>query len=87
MINLDDFTEDAEYVIFDDFSEDMKYLPHWKCWFGAQKTFTTTDKYRKKRTINWGKPMIWLCNRIPDYPDPYWATENVVQISLSNKLY
>ena len=63
LLNLDDWDEDAELIILDDFSpEFVKYLPAWKCFFGGQKEFTLTDKYRGKKTVRWGKPMIWLAN-------------------------
>lgn len=60
MINLEFFDSDAEYAVFDDF--DWKFMPSKKSWLGAQREFTTTDKYRKKKTISWGKPCIYLCN-------------------------
>lgn len=63
LLNLDDWDESADYIILDDFSSDiLKYLPSWKCFFGGQKQFTLTDKYRGKKTVHWGKPMIWLSN-------------------------
>lgn len=63
LINLDEWNEDADYIVLDDFNKDItKYFPCWKCFFGGQKRFTLTDKYRGKKTVNWGKPMIWLSN-------------------------
>ncbi|UDN67472.1 replication-associated protein [robinz virus RP_428] len=58
--NLDDWNSDAKYIILDDFN--IKFFPAWKSFFGCQKSFVLTDKYRKKRTVQWGKPCIWLCN-------------------------
>lgn len=58
--NLDDWNDSAEYIILDDFN--IKYFPQWKSFLGAQDRFVLTDKYRKKRTVSWGKPCIWLCN-------------------------
>jgi len=50
LLNLDDWDESADYIILDDFSPDItKFLPSWKCFFGGQKQFTLTDKYRGKR--------------------------------------
>jgi len=63
--NLDDWDGDARYIVIDDF--DVKYFPQWKSFLGCQRTFVLTDKYRKKRTVEWGRPCIWLCN--PEY-DP-----------------
>jgi len=58
--NLDDWDESADYIILDDFN--IKFFPQWKSFLGGQKQFVLTDKYRKKRTVKWGKPCIWLCN-------------------------
>jgi len=58
--NLDDWDDGARYIVLDDF--DIRFVPQWKSFFGAQKTFTLTDKYRKKRTVTWGRPLIWICN-------------------------
>lgn len=63
LLNLDDWDDSVDYIILDDFSSDiLKYLPSWKCFFGGQKEFVLTDKYRGKKTVKWGKPMIWLSN-------------------------
>jgi len=58
--NLDDWDSTAGYVILDDFN--FKFFPQWKSFLGAQKQFVLTDKYRKKRTVQWGKPCIVLGN-------------------------
>lgn len=61
MINLDDWDSQAEYIIFDDFNWD--FFPCKKAFWGAQETFTITDKYKKKYTVkNWCKPCIYICN-------------------------
>jgi len=90
LFNLDDWDDDAEYIVLDDF--DIKYFPHWKCFLGSQGRFALTDKYRKKRTVEWGRPCIWLCN--PEYdPRIYlresldWLSKNCVFIHLAEKLY
>lgn len=59
--NLEKFDPDATYGIFDDIPIDfLKYS--YKQWLGCQKEFETSDKYKRKRTIVWGKPLIFLCN-------------------------
>jgi len=75
-----------QYAVFDDFPWDrFKFAA--KQWLGAQKTFTITDKYRGKKTINWGKPCIFLCNP-EDEPDwSSWFRENTVRVFVENKLY
>jgi len=88
---LDTFSETANYLIIDDI--EWQYVTSKKQLFGAQKEFVATDKYRKKRTIKWGKPCIYLFN--PDQ-DPWfqlkpseqdWYKENTVRVRISNKLY
>lgn len=92
MLNLDDWDEDADYIVLDDFScEITKYFPCWKCFFGGQKTFTLTDKYRGKKTVTWGKPMIWLSNEDPfkhlNIEQTDFIKRNCSVIVLTNKLY
>jgi len=88
MFSLENFDEGADYVIFDDY--DAAKFPSYKCWFGAQEEFTLTDKYAKKRTVKWGKPMIWLSNDNPlNNPifDPNWLQMNCIVYNLEDKLY
>lgn len=92
LLNLDDWDEESDYIILDDFSSDiLKYLPCWKCFFGGQKQFTLTDKYRGKRTVKWGKPMIWLSNedlfKNLNIEHINFIKRNCTVIVLDNKLY
>lgn len=92
LFNLDDWNPDAEYIIFDDFPWDQ--LKRWmKQFFGAQYEFVLTDKYRKKKTVKWGKPCIFLGN---DDNDPkmqatplewQWLEMNVFYHTLTSRLY
>lgn len=92
MFNLDDWDETAEYIVFDDFEWD--YFKRWKKnFFGAQKCFVLTDKYRKKITVNWGKPCIYLCNE-EQHPRLHctglewnWIFGNVYDLTLQVPLY
>jgi len=79
-------------VVFDDISWDS-IKGSAKSWFGAQRDFTVSDKYRRKRRMPGGVPCIFLLN-----PDAYvsecfnflngeWAQENVTVHILRNKLY
>lgn len=91
LVNLSTFRESAQYIVFDDV--DFEFLPNYKSWFGAQKTFNATDKYTKKKVINFGKPCIFLCNPDNDprdkaKPGAYpWLADNCVFISLVEKLF
>lgn len=92
MLNLDDWDEDADYIVLDDFNSDInKFLPAWKCFFGGQKEFTLTDKYRGKKTVHWGKPMIWLSNedifKHLNIEQADFIKKNCTVICLTNKLY
>jgi len=61
--------------------------------FGAQKEFVLSDKYRRKRRLKWGKPVIYLFNRDADpwnnlsLVEREWYEPNVSRIYLTNKLY
>lgn len=78
--------------VFDDIRLDE--FRAWKPWFGCQKEFTVTDKYKKKVTLKFGSvPFIWLCN--PEN-DPFvhgdesmisYVNMNTVHIVLNNPLY
>ena len=91
MFNIEDWDPDAAYIIIDDFN--IKFCPWWKCVLGAQKTFVLTDKYRKKRTVKWGKPCIWLCNRDDDPrgalsgAELEWFRANVVEVDIYSPLF
>lgn len=91
--NLDDWDDDAEYIIFDDFSEDFKFFPHYKLFFGRGRNddFTITDKYKPKTTVC-GKPSIWLGNR--DFRefstvllDLDWLSANCTFVTLYSPLF
>ena len=88
--NLDDWDDDAQYIILDDMN--IKYVPNYKAWFGAQRQFVLTDKYRKKRTVKWGKPLIWICNEGEDprkavTVNKEWMEKNSTFVFVHNKLY
>lgn len=90
--NLDKYDETAEFAIFDDIPWDrFHYMA--KQWLGAQKEFETTDKYRRKMTIVWGKPSIYVSNDDPrlhkDMTDDMrnWLQENVIYQIINDKLY
>lgn len=71
-ININDWNENATYLVMDDM--DINYLPNRKAWFGSQKTFTVTDKYKPKQTITFGKPLIWVNNIYPNLKE---TNENI----------
>lgn len=55
--------DEGGYAVFDDCQ--LKFIVNWKGWLGQQKEFTCTDKYKGKKLIKWGKPVIWCTNEDP----------------------
>jgi len=87
-MNLEDWNSDANYIVLDDFN--IEYLVNYKCFLGSQTEFTLTDKYKRKRTVTWGKPCIWLGNQDPRYAknvDINWINANALTVFIDNKLY
>lgn len=80
------------YVVFDDISWDS-IKASAKSWFGAQRDFTVSDKYRRKRRMPGGVPSIFLINPDAYVHDCYsfinsaWGKENIDVVILRNKLY
>lgn len=74
LFSLDNFDTVArpDAIIFDDL-DIVSFCKNasWKMFFGCQREFTLTDKYRKKITLRFGKgvPFIWLCN---EENDPFY---------------
>lgn len=87
MFNLREFDESAEYAVFDDLMGGFESFKMYKAWLGAQKEFTVTDKYARKRKVLWGKPTILLMNESPfSYAvDHEWLMGNchIVEIAQS----
>jgi len=88
---LDTFDESAQYLVLDDI--DWQYVPAKKQLFGGQKEFVLSDKYRRKRRLKWGKPVIYLFNRDADpwnnlsLIEREWYEPNVTREYILNKLY
>jgi len=88
--NLDDWDDAAQYLVLDDIP--WKYLPSKKCFLGGQLEFVLTDKYRKKKTVRFGKPTIYSMNNdnyleVRNSPEWEWIMGNTVIVTLENKLY
>lgn len=95
LFNVDDFSESAEYAIFDDIAGGFSFFPGYKNWMGGQFQFTVTDKFKHKRTVRWGKPTIWLCNTDPrlDFykpggaPDWEWMEANCEFVEITSPIF
>lgn len=86
MFDLSTFCSNVSYGVFDDFDWDTFSRFH-KQWMGCQREFTLTDKYRKKMTVQWGLPIIYLCNADmqPVYSD--WIRANCEIVFLNEPLF
>lgn len=89
--NIEKIDQDAWYGVIDDISPEF-FKAQYKQFLGCQKEFETTDKYRKKCTIRFGKPVIFLCNppemdNIRHFWDYEWVKANCDIVELENKLY
>lgn len=81
--------EDAKYAVLDDIQGNFQFFPSYKGWLGGQATFTVTDKYRGKTTVQWGRPTIWLMNDDPEevgHVDLNWLRGNCDIIHLTESL-
>jgi len=66
MFNLDIWDHNAEYLVCDDIP--FEYFGGGrKALWGAQKELVLTDRYRRKMSVKWNKPMIYLSNPGEDF--------------------
>lgn len=90
LFSLDELSKECRYAVFDDIAGGIEYFPQYKSWLGGQKQFYSTDKYRKKQLVSWGKPTIWLSNDNPaESPkaDYEWLMGNCIFIHIGDPLY
>lgn len=87
--NQDEPLEGAKFAIFDDLALGWKGFDFLKPWIGQQKNFTVTDKYRGKKQVKWGKPVIILTQHDPmSSPDVdhNWLLGNAVIVNVNSSL-
>lgn len=60
-----DGLEEAEYAVMDDWKGGLKCLPGYKDWFGCQWQISIKRLYHDPKLVEWGRPLIWCCNRDP----------------------
>lgn len=77
-VNLDEWDDDAEYLVIDDI--DFKWLPAPKSYLTCMGETTVTDKYMKKVRIFNNKPCIYIVNEDMRWMaiDPYWGPNTFV---------
>lgn len=90
--DLSSFDSHFDYVVFDDVP--WANLSHYaKAFFGCQRDFSVSDKYRKKKRISGGVPCIYCVNN-EDFTQEAiafctgnWGKENIEVVYVFNKLY
>lgn len=88
MFSLDEYDGTQTYAVFDDVG--FKYCPSYKSWLGQQLEFYCTDKYRQKKLVKWGKPVIWVTNEeVPMSPDidTDWLDKNCYCVRVDSPLF
>lgn len=90
--DLSSFDFYYNYVVFDDVPW-SNFSHYAKAFFGCQRDFSVSDKYRKKKRLSGGVPCIYLCNpedvtkEMQDFILSNWGQQNIVMVNLVNKLY
>lgn len=102
MFNADAFPVDlsgVRFIILDDFVVETFFKFPWKPFWGCQRQFTITDKYKAKRDLIFDSPwsLIWLCNPgqnplnpnifIPPDAREYLEQQNTRCITLDRPLF
>jgi len=82
-IDLRSWNDSASLLILDDFEWDK--IPCKKGLIGAQETIVLTDKYCRKKTIDWGKPCVILMNDLPLLDQ--WDRANLIVLVVREKLF
>lgn len=80
---------DEQFVIFDDFPDnfDNQLSCSWKSFLGCQAALTLRELYRPPKMVNWSIPCIWICNKLPTFPDNDFITVNAIFVRINSRLY
>lgn len=103
LFNADAFPVDlsnVRFIVMDDMTCENFFKFAWKPFWGCQREFVITDKYKSKRTLIFPKKwsLIWLCNpdQNPFNPNQfgvnhdirtYIRQQNYIQITLERPLF
>lgn len=99
--NLSKWDNEAEYLIIDDIHFCSMAEYGRKALWGAQREITLVDKWHKKKVVQWGRPLIFLCNDGEDFrymedkrgkpvlrnAEMEWYKDNCVIVEVRNKLF
>lgn len=102
MFNADSFPvnlSNVRFIVLDDFTVETFFKFAWKPFWGCQRQFTITDKYKAKRDLIFPVPwsLIWLCNPgqnplnqnvfVPNDAREYLEQQNTRCITLERPLF
>nr|QQL09569.1 replication associated protein [Marmot associated feces virus 2] len=98
---LDEWDNSVDVIVFDDVS--FEFMKGRKQFWGCQRDFIIDDKFRTKRRIEGGLPLIFICNEeeffenarskknagnmVLGHLELDWYRQNSVVINVQNKLY
>lgn len=100
MFSLDEYDANADFIVMDDIP--FQFIPNRKQWWGCQKDFIATDKYRAKRKVPGGQPLIFLGNGEEEFSvakdhksghpvlglaEVAWYNENTVTVYVLDKMF
>lgn len=90
LFSLDNWSGDVSYAVFDDIQ--WEFFPSKKQLLGSQYEFNLTDKYRRKRSVIYGKPWIYCMNednwdKVLVDPIYNWLMLNAKVVFINNKLF
>ena len=80
--------KDGVYGVLDDIPwETLKF--NYKSLLGRQKDVTWTDKYRAKKSVRFGYPVVVCTNTVPEFSreEREWLVWNVDFFSIDHVLY
>ena len=89
MFNLEAYDDTCTYAIFDDILGGLNNFSTYKQWLGCQMEFTVTDKYKRKKRLDWGgRPTIWIANDDPRTAtvDQEWLEGNCTIVYIGETL-
>lgn len=86
--NVEGYSDAATYGILDDI-EWPSLQRYYKGLLGLQKHVTVTDKYKPKKTIMGGKPVLVLSNALPVFTveEALWLDVNVNFVRVNERVY
>ncbi len=99
MWSLDEWDQTANFIVMDDIP--LQFMASRKQFWGCQKDFVVQDKYRAKRRIGGGKPLIFIGNedQVPRdakndkgdhlfrFSDLEWMEGNMIHVKITENMF